>query len=171
MNIPVILNASILQPVLRDMPRNALDLYIILMMRLSRINYSYRIWQTNIVIYPDQELPFTSTEITEAREYLLNKGLITEYKDFFYKMTKPDSCAMLRRQFPNTVRDRKFLQSLRHSNNYAIRLRDFRTSHGLTQKQLARLLDIPLNTYKPWERGVRPSAKHISKLKVIVFNE
>lgn len=165
MKSPALINIAILEPILAEIPRHALEVYILLMARLSRINFQYKVWQTNIVIYPDQELPYRE-EIESIREYLLKSGLVISYQnEGFWEMTKPDTCGILFYKNQSVYRDRKLLKA---DLSLAKKLKEFRWDNNLTQKKMAKLLNVPYKTYATWELGAKPCKRNMRKLKPLL---
>ncbi len=48
-------------------------------------------------------------------------------------------------------------------------LKDLRKANGLTQKNLADILNVAVQTVKHWEQGVRNINKHVQFLIELVF--
>ena len=63
----------------------------------------------------------------------------------------------------------KLLLTTITTNGIIMNIKQLRNKQGLSQVETAKLLDVHINTFILWERGVsKPSSKNLKKLKKVL---
>lgn len=185
MDYPTIINGTYLLEHIKEIPELPLKLYLVLSVRLSRINYAYRVWRTNIVIYSDNELKkslgISMIDLRYSRAYLIETGLVEHYEEFmnnsYYHLRKPANCASLKYKPKKSLKDKKLSIRLKVLPEFdesefislSFALKKWRFIMEITQKVAAKKLSVPLGTYRHWEQGDNlPGEMNMIKLQTIL---
>ncbi len=184
--IPCVLNGELLTLHLPEIPVNALKVYLLLMLRLCRINFHTPVllpWGTNIVIYPDgeikEELRLSQSQLDKARKYLLDNDFFVYYKHEYakdiYHIINPTITRRLAQSYENRqiLKDRQFLvnlkvlpeEELERIIELSAALKEWRTLLNISHKEAAIRFNVMTITYRNWERGIQPCEINLIKIK------